>query len=113
MRYTPAYWSFPGGKIELRETEPAAAIREMYEETGVVVAATQLIHREPERIDGEEYRPHVFMCHITEARMDTYRPETMENGYKLFAQPFPTEEAATLVDLSERYRPFIRRFAPR
>lgn len=36
-------WGFPGGKIEAGEAVPSAAEREVREETGVVVRATQVL----------------------------------------------------------------------
>ncbi|MFC3878735.1 (deoxy)nucleoside triphosphate pyrophosphohydrolase [Algoriphagus namhaensis] len=37
----PGYWEFPGGKIEGKETEQEALIREIKEELGVNVIPTQ------------------------------------------------------------------------
>lgn len=39
-------WSIPGGHREGSETPGETAIRETYEETGIVVVAVQEIHRE-------------------------------------------------------------------
>lgn len=37
-------WGFPGGKMELGETVEAAAVRELYEETGVRAAAGKVFN---------------------------------------------------------------------
>ncbi|MGO1659331.1 MAG: NUDIX hydrolase [Marinobacter sp.] len=37
-------WGFPGGKIELGETVEMAAVRELYEETGVQAAARKVFN---------------------------------------------------------------------
>ncbi|MBY6034095.1 NUDIX hydrolase [Marinobacter daepoensis] len=37
-------WGFPGGKMELGETVKAAAVRELYEETGVRAAAGKVFN---------------------------------------------------------------------
>ena len=44
-------WSVPGGRVEPGETERAAVVREVAEETGLVVAAGPLLGRV--RIPGE------------------------------------------------------------
>ena len=40
-------WEFPGGKVEIGESEPAALVRECREELGVEVAVGALIGAEP------------------------------------------------------------------
>lgn len=37
-------WGQPAGKIELKETEKEAAIRELYEETGILADSKQLLY---------------------------------------------------------------------
>lgn len=37
-------WGFPGGKIDLGETIDAAAIRELYEETGIEAAFERILN---------------------------------------------------------------------
>ena len=38
------YWEFPGGKIEKDETPTAALLRELYEEIGIKVSVSLLLH---------------------------------------------------------------------
>jgi 8-oxo-dGTP pyrophosphatase MutT (NUDIX family) len=39
-----AAWGMPGGKVELNESLEIAVVREMYEETGYVIAAPQSVY---------------------------------------------------------------------
>jgi ADP-ribose pyrophosphatase YjhB (NUDIX family) len=51
----PGLWSVPGGRVEPGETPAAAAVREVAEETGLVVEAGPLLgvlHWESHRADG-------------------------------------------------------------
>lgn len=54
-------WTFPGGSIEEGETAEQAAIREVYEETGLRVAIIKRIsHGYSERIQG------MYSCYLGE-----------------------------------------------
>ena len=53
------YWCFPGGKIEVGETAEQAVIREIAEETTVVVSVGQLLYQ-LHYDDGEEQN--LYLC---------------------------------------------------
>jgi 8-oxo-dGTP diphosphatase len=53
------YWCFPGGKVEAGETAEQAVIREIAEETTVVVSVGQLLYQ-LHHDDGEEQN--LYLC---------------------------------------------------
>ncbi|MFN0071684.1 MAG: NUDIX domain-containing protein [Chloroflexota bacterium] len=63
-------WELPGGYSESNESPTETALREVHEETGLVVAATRLtgVYYEPERPGiGPEMVHFVFHCDIVDA----------------------------------------------
>ena len=52
-------WGFPGGKIELGERLDQAAVRELYEETGVVARAVEAFTA----VDAVELMPNASVAH--------------------------------------------------
>lgn len=67
-------WSLPGGLVELGETLTAAVIREVREETGLIVEPLELIelldriHREGDRI-RYHYVIADYLCHVTSGEL--------------------------------------------
>lgn len=53
-------WSIPGGRIEERESEAAAALRELYEETGVRAALGPKVEVILADFEGYHYRLHDY-----------------------------------------------------
>jgi 8-oxo-dGTP diphosphatase len=53
-------WSIPGGRIEAGETEREAAIRELFEETGVIAALESKVATIDAQFEGFNYRLHDY-----------------------------------------------------
>ena len=58
---TRSYWTLPGGGVEPGETAAAAAVREVFEETGLRVRAVRLLW-EGVYGHGGRVRPAVCRC---------------------------------------------------
>jgi 8-oxo-dGTP diphosphatase len=59
-----AYWLLPGGRREPGETEEACVEREMWEETGLVVAVERLLMDEPAPLDLVYQHKKTYLCTI-------------------------------------------------
>jgi len=64
------YWALPGGYVEIDETAKEAAVRELYEETGIVVSECQLkplpIFDEVKRDPRNRTVSQPFVCVLTQ-----------------------------------------------
>ena len=74
-------WAFPGGKVEIGETKEEACIREVYEETGVIVSIVNLM--------GERIHPNTgttityYLCQYEKGDIRTTSDEEiLEVAYK-------------------------------
>lgn len=83
-------WGFPGGAMELGESAEETAIREIYEETGLIVTIEHLIgvytkytHEYPNG-DQAQTITFCFMCKPVGGKLQTDGNETLELQY--FAQ---------------------------
>lgn len=53
-------WSIPGGRIELGESEQDAALRELFEETGIMAALESKVATIDANFEGFNYRLHDY-----------------------------------------------------
>ena len=71
-----AYWVIPGGGIEGSESEEECVIREMKEETNLVVTIDRLIFDEPAHPDGVYKWTKTYICHSVSGEASPgYEPE--------------------------------------
>jgi len=71
-----AYWVIPGGGIEESETEEECVIREMKEETNLVVTIDRLISDEPAHPDGIYKWRKTYICYpVSGEASPGYEPE--------------------------------------
>jgi len=94
-RADDARWALPGGLAEVGESPSAAAVREAYEETGLVVRAVRVLGVFDNRSAGYGHGAlHVyhllFECEQTGGELVTTTTETTDAGW------FTQEEAAAL-----------------
>lgn len=108
-RPDPKY-ALPGGSIENGETLRQAAVREIKDETGVLLqeSEVQLVHEE---CPGRPYYPYLCKAEISQERFDRFDRYGDENGATLLVEPFKLTEASKLPDLLWTYQPFIRELA--
>ncbi|MEP3891250.1 MAG: NUDIX hydrolase [Hellea sp.] len=58
-------WSIPGGRIELGETEREAALRELFEETGITAALEDKVATIDAQFEDFNYRLHDYAARWT------------------------------------------------
>ena len=102
-KHFPSQWDLPGGKVDPGEAFDQALIREVTEETGLVVALTGLAGATQYEVDGQ---PIVALC--MEARHIGGEVQLSEE-HQSFA--WMSWEAVSKKKLSENLRPFVQKYA--
>lgn len=74
---TRAYWTLPGGGLEAGETPAEAAVREVYEETGLRVKAVRLLW---EGTYGHGTRASPEYCFLVEPEIESEEPHPVSLG---------------------------------
>ena len=99
-------WAIPGGAMELGETSLQAAVREFYEETGIVVEAKRLMNVytnfDESYPNGDKVQTVVFLYELQALEnvdiSNFYNEETLRLGF------FSKEEIAELENVSDKHR---------
>lgn len=100
-----SYWSLPAGAVELGESPAQAVVREVYEETGLIVRPVALLGvfgGEAYRLtypDGNEveYVATVFGCEVVSGELEAIDGESLDLRYfpsgerPPLALPYPSE----------------------
>lgn len=60
----PMLWEFPGGKVELGESDSEALVREMNERLGVLVEVGELVSAQPHAYELYTVELHIYACRI-------------------------------------------------
>ena len=99
-------WAIPGGAMELGETSLQAAVREFYEETGIVVEAKRLMNVytnfDEAYPNGDKMQTVVFLYELQALEdfdiSNFHNEETLRLGF------FSKEEIAELENVSDKHR---------
>jgi 8-oxo-dGTP pyrophosphatase MutT (NUDIX family) len=103
-----ALWKLPGGTIEETDEDTVvAAIREVYEETGVRLDRKEMTLCSEERRAEGKYFPAFCLAEVPEEKLDTRKPINDEDGRPIKTGLFDRSEVPTMIDLLERHRGFI------
>lgn len=95
------YWEFPGGKQNAGETAAEAAVRECFEETGLVVEIIKQLSTVEHRYEHGELVLRFFLCRTGEAGAASPRPPfRWVSASKLAQLKFPPANQTVIEGLS-------------
>lgn len=81
-RYFPEHWDFPGGKLEPGEEPQQGIIREIREETDLIIEPLQIVGVFEIDLDNAGYNTHKFTVYSTKLISGTVR---LSNEHTAFA----------------------------
>ncbi|MBP7936760.1 MAG: NUDIX domain-containing protein [Phycisphaerae bacterium] len=103
-RVFAGHWEFPGGKVEGTETPAAAAVREVWEETGLRVVAVGDVGQVATEHDGQRVVLHLVRCQVVEGSPTVCSPAIDEVRFvslsELAALPMPPANGEIVAHLS-------------
>lgn len=109
-------WALPGGKIKYREHPEDAGVRELWEETGMVVPSTRRIpvyssdmHDEVPGVEG----PHFVTVFVTVEVAHDQRPRRTEPDKCLGWEWFSWDDLPAPLFLLDQHVPDLRRLCAR
>lgn len=109
QNYGHRFFGLPGGKIEAGESPGEAALRELFEETGLRAesATPHSVHELVYPGTGGRYRAHAFTCDGVSGTPGVRLPEEISSvaWYDPAALPDPLTPSARAVLSSRRDRP--------
>lgn len=104
-----ALYKLPGGTIEASDGSiEAAAAREVFEETGIILAFSEVELIIEQQRDGRTYYPYFCIAQVSEEKFDSRERVGDEDGKPIEIAVFARPEVPTMLDLLERHRHFIK-----
>jgi len=103
------YWKLPGGSIDATDEDViSAAIREVREETGILLERVEL-ELVTEQYTGEDgkFHPYLYIARISREKMNSRHEIGDENGYEMEVGIFHGRVIATMKDLLPKHRNYV------
>ncbi len=103
-------WGLPGGTLEDGETVLGAAVREIKDETGLVLEETDIKLVHPEST-GFPYCPSLCLAVLDQEHFNRHHRTGDENGDLLLVKAFTLDEALSMTNVLWRHQKFVKELA--